>query len=54
MPMPVCLPHNRSQSSGSSAAWLDELVDQIVVQGEDRVLEQDIAHWREDLRCCFG
>jgi hypothetical protein len=48
--MPVCLPQHRSQSSGSSAAWLDELVDEIVVHGEDRVLEQDIAHWREDLR----
>lgn len=50
MPMPVCLPQNRSQSSGSPAAWLDELVDEIVVQGEDCLLEQDIAHWREDLR----
>jgi hypothetical protein len=50
MPMPVCLPQNRSQSSGSSAAWLDELVDEILVQGEDRLLEQDIAQWREDLR----
>jgi hypothetical protein len=50
MPMPVCLPQNRSPSSGSSATWLDELVDQIVVQGEDRLLERDIAHWREDLR----
>mgnify|MGYP005853402539 CR=1 FL=1 len=50
MPMPVCLPQNRWQSSGSSAAWLEALIDEIVVQGEDRLLEQDIAHWREDLR----
>ena len=42
--MPVGLPPNRS------AAWLDELVDEILIQGEDRVLEQDLAHWREDLR----
>jgi hypothetical protein len=50
MPRPVCLPQNRSPSSGASAAGLDELVDEIVVHGEDRLLEQDIAHWREDLR----
>ncbi len=50
MPMPVGLPQNRSQSSGSSASWLDELVEEIVADGEERVLEQDIAHWREDLR----
>jgi len=50
MPMPVYLPPNRSQSSGSSAGWLEELVEEIVADGEDRVLEQDIAHWREDLR----
>lgn len=48
--MPVCLPQNRSQSSGSTPAWLDELIHEIVVHGEDRQLEQDIAHWREDLR----
>jgi hypothetical protein len=45
--MTVHLPQNRSQSS---AASLEELVDEIAAHGEDRVLEQDIAHWREDLR----
>ena len=50
MPMPVCLPQNRSLSSGSSAAWLEELADEIVADGEDHVLEQDLAQWREDLR----
>jgi len=49
MPMPVDLLQNRSQSS-AAAAWLEELVDEIVTDEEDRVLEQDIAHWREDLR----
>jgi polyhydroxyalkanoate synthesis regulator phasin len=28
---------------------LEELVDEIVAQGEDHLLEQDIAQWREDL-----
>ena len=50
MPLTVCLPQNRSQSSGSAAPWLEELVDEIVAHGEDRVLEQDIAQWRQDLR----
>ena len=51
MPMPVHLPHSRSQSpsSGSSAAWLEELVEQIVDHGQDSALEQDIDQWREDL-----
>jgi hypothetical protein len=50
MPMPVCPPPNRCPSSGSSAGWLDDLVEQIVAHTEDGLLEQDIAHWREDLR----
>jgi hypothetical protein len=50
MPMPVNLPQNPLQSSGSSAAWLEELVYEIVGHGEDSVLEQDIACWQEDLR----
>jgi len=49
MLMPVDLLPNRSPSP-STAAWLEELVDEIVTAEEDRVLEQDIAHWREDLR----
>jgi len=49
MPMPVCLPSNRCSSS-SSPTWMEELVDEIVAHAEDKVLEQDIAHWREDLR----
>lgn len=36
MPMPVYLPETRAQSR--------------VADGEELVLEQDIAHWREDLR----
>ena len=48
MPMPVCLPHNRSHPS--SAAWLEEWVDEILADGEERVLNHDLAHWREDLR----
>jgi hypothetical protein len=43
--MPVYLPQNRAQSPS-----LETLVDEIVAQGEDRLLEQDIARWREDLR----
>ncbi len=49
MPTPVCLPQHRSQS-GSDSSWLEELVDEIVGHGEDTVLEQDIARWREDLQ----
>lgn len=48
MPMPVYLPQNRSQAC--PCPWLEELVEEIVADGEDHVLEQDIAHWREDLR----
>jgi len=29
---------------------LEELVDEIVARGQDGLLEQDLAHWREDLR----
>ena len=49
--MPVHSPHHRwqSPSSGSSAAWLEELVEQIVDHGQDSALEQDIDQWREDL-----
>jgi hypothetical protein len=43
--MTVYLPQNRSQSPS-----LEELVDEIVAHGEDGLLEQDLAHWREDLR----
>jgi hypothetical protein len=45
--MPVCLPGNRSHPSAT--AWLEELVDEIVADGQERVLNQDIVHWREDL-----
>lgn len=48
MPMPVCLPLNRPHPS--SATGLEERVDEILAEGEERVLNQDIAHWREDLR----
>lgn len=43
--MTVYLPQNRPPSPS-----LEKLVDEIVAQGADRLLEQDIAHWREDLR----
>jgi hypothetical protein len=50
MPLPVHLPQHRSPSSDSSAGWLEEVVAEILADGEDHVLEQDIDHWREDLR----
>lgn len=34
----------------SPSPSLEDLVDEIVACGEDHLLEQDIAHWREDLR----
>jgi len=43
--MTVCLSQNRSRSES-----LEDLVEQIVAHGEKRLLEQDIAQWREDLR----
>jgi len=43
--MPVYLPHTRAQSPS-----LEALVDEIVAHGEESLLEQDIARWREDLQ----
>lgn len=43
--MPVDLPQNRSATPS-----LETLVDEIVAHGEDQLLEQDLARWREDLR----
>jgi hypothetical protein len=43
--MTVQLPQNRSQSPS-----LEDLVDQIVAQGQDQVLEKDLAQWQEDFR----
>lgn len=43
--MTVHLPQPRCSSSE-----LEELADQILMHGEKHLLEQDIAHWREDLR----
>jgi hypothetical protein len=43
--MTVYLQPNRSPSPS-----LETLVDEIVARGEDRLLEQDIARWRADLR----
>jgi hypothetical protein len=49
--MTVYLPQNRSQSlSPEKSIALEELVDEIVAHGENGLLEQDIADWREDLR----
>ena len=45
--MTVRLSPGRSSRPDSS---LEELVDQVLAQGEKHLLEQDIAHWREDLR----
>ena len=45
--MTVYLPQNRSQSPSPS---LETLLDEIVLHGEDKLLEQDIARWREDLQ----
>ena len=44
--MTVHLPQARSSSSSE----LEELVDHILTHGEKHLLEEDIAHWREDLR----
>jgi len=44
---PACLPSERSLTP---APALEALVDEIVGSGQDALLEQDIAHWREDLR----
>ena len=46
--MPVYLPSPRSPASPSDS--LESLVDEIVAAGEDCLLEQDLVHWREDLR----
>lgn len=43
--MTVYLPQHRSPSPA-----LEELVDEILTHGEKHLLEQDIAHWQEDLR----
>jgi hypothetical protein len=43
--MPVYLPPTRAQSPS-----LEALVDEIVSHGEESLLEQDIARWREDLQ----
>lgn len=43
--MTVYLPPNPSPSPS-----VDALVDEIVAQGEEHLLEQDLAHWRADLR----
>jgi hypothetical protein len=40
----VCLPQNRSQSPA-----FEDLVEEIVAHGQEQLLEQDIALWREDL-----
>jgi predicted membrane protein len=45
--MTVYLPPTRCPSASSS---LEAVVDEIVAQGEQHLLEQDIAYWREDLR----
>jgi hypothetical protein len=45
--MPVYLPQNRAPAP---TLELETLVDEIVAHGEDALLEQDIARWREDLR----
>lgn len=43
--MTVCLPQTRCSSSE-----LEELVDHVLSHGEKNLREEDIAHWREDLR----
>jgi hypothetical protein len=45
--MPLALPSTRWPSRSEA---LDTLVDDILAHGEAKLLEQDIAHWREDLR----
>lgn len=46
--MPVYLPSHRLLSPPSDS--LERLVEEIVAAGEDRLLEQDLVQWREDLR----
>ena len=50
--MTVDLTQNRCACppSPSLKPSLEELVDEIIAEGEDHLLEQDLAHWREDLR----
>jgi len=43
------LPQNPSQNPSPSPS-LETLVEEIVAHGQDRLLEQDLACWREDLR----
>jgi hypothetical protein len=47
--MTVHLPPTRWQLNEQHNA-LEKLVDAIIAQGEDHLLEADIAHWREDLQ----
>jgi hypothetical protein len=46
--MPVYVPSKRSPAPRPDS--LESLVDEIVAAGEDRLLERDLAQWREDLR----
>jgi len=47
----MCIQHAPNGcSSASRCQELEELVDEIVAHGERHLLEQDIAHWREDLQ----
>jgi hypothetical protein len=47
--MTVYIPSPRSQPS-PPADSLEAWVDEILAHGEDQLLEQDLAHWRADLR----
>jgi len=47
MPMPVSLSPTRLPSPSEA---MESLVEEILGHGEDPLLEQDVARWREDLR----
>ena len=45
--MPICLPPTRGPNRCEE---IETLVEEILAGQEDRLLEQDLAHWREDLQ----
>lgn len=47
----MCTHHASTDcSSASRGSELEELVDEIVAQGERHLLKEDITRWREDLQ----
>jgi hypothetical protein len=44
------LPNRCPSAKRATTPSLEALVDEIIAQGEDHLLDQDIAHWRHDLQ----